>query len=177
MWILARAVTYATFFIGFVLVYLPARLLLWAGIYAVPDIGPWQVAGFLLTSTGAVVALWCIFTLVFVGKGTPAPFDAPRKLVIRGPYQYVRNPMYIGATLTLLGAALVYESPWLVAYAAGFLLAMHLMVIIHEERALERTFGSSYFDYRKRTPRWLPKRREGNESRKGFTPPSTPMTD
>jgi protein-S-isoprenylcysteine O-methyltransferase Ste14 len=45
----------------------------------------------------------CLFTVVFIGKGTPAPFDPPRKLVIRGPYRFVRNPMYIGAGMTLAG--------------------------------------------------------------------------
>src|SRR6478672_2681861 len=65
-----------------------------------------QVAGMIMVTIGTAIALWCVFTFVFIGKGTPAPFDPPRKLVIRGPYRFVRNPMYIGAGMTLAGAAL-----------------------------------------------------------------------
>ncbi len=71
--------------------------------------GP-QVAGMIVVAIGTAIALWCVFTFVFIGKGTPAPFDPPRKLVIRGPYRFVRNPMYIGAGMTLAGAVLYYQS-------------------------------------------------------------------
>ena len=53
----------------------------------------------------------------FLGCGTPAPFDPPRHLVVRGPYRYLRNPMYLGATLALAGASLFYEATALAAYA------------------------------------------------------------
>src|SRR2546423_373935 len=103
MWVLIRAVTYATLFIGFVLVFLPARVLWWSGITPMPVIGVWQVGGMMMAGAGAVIALWCILTFVFLGEGTPAPFDPPRRLVVRGPYQIVRNPMYVGAGLALTG--------------------------------------------------------------------------
>jgi hypothetical protein len=76
-------------FIGFVLVYLPARFLSWSGIVAPATTGAPQVAGMIMVTIGTVIALWCVFTFVFIGKGTPAPFDPPRKLVIRGPYRFV----------------------------------------------------------------------------------------
>jgi len=106
MFVLVRAVTYAALFIGFVLVYLPGRFLAWSGIVAPATTGASQVAGMIMVAIGTVIALWCVFTFVFIGKGTPAPFDPPRKLVIRGPYRFVRNPMYMGAGMTLAGAAL-----------------------------------------------------------------------
>src|SRR5205814_8390122 len=107
MFVLVRAVTYAALFIGFVLIYLPARFLSWSGIVAPANTGAPHVAGVTMVTIGTVIALWCVFTFVFIGKGTPAPFDAPRKLVIRGPYRCVRNPMYIGAGLTI-GSAELY---------------------------------------------------------------------
>ena len=67
---------------------------------------------------GAAIALWCIFAFAAIGKGTPAPFDPPRRLVIEGPYRFVRNPMYIGATLGLAGAAIFYGSLSLSIYTA-----------------------------------------------------------
>jgi protein-S-isoprenylcysteine O-methyltransferase Ste14 len=159
MFILARAVTYAALFIGFVLVYLPARFLSWSGVVEPATTGPLQVAGMIMVTIGTVIALWCVFTFVFIGKGTPAPFDPPRKLVIRGPYRFVRNPMYIGATLTLLGVALFYGSLSILIYAGVFFLATHLFVVFYEETTLRRTFGSDYETYCRRVNRWWVGRR------------------
>lgn len=162
MAVLIRAVTYATLFIGFVLVFLPARILAIAGVAGPAQLGAIQLAGMVVGAAGAAAALWCIFTFAFVGKGTPAPFDPPRRLVVRGPYRYVRNPMYLGAGLALAGAALFYEAGVLWAYAAGFLLLMHLFVLLYEEPALRRTFGEEYETYCRRVRRWLPKAKPGN---------------
>jgi protein-S-isoprenylcysteine O-methyltransferase Ste14 len=158
MFVLVRAITYAAFFIGFVLLYLPGRFLAWSGIVRPAVIGPPQVAGMIMVTIGTAIALWCVFTFVFIGKGTPAPFDPPRKLVIRGPYRFVRNPMYIGAEMTLAGAALYYESLSIFIYACLFLLITHLFVVLYEEPTLRRTFGDEYEAYFRRVRRWLPKR-------------------
>jgi hypothetical protein len=88
MFVLVRAVTYAALFIGFVLVYLSSRFLSWSGIVEPATTGPPQVAGMIMVIIGTAIALWCVFTFVFSGKGTPAPFDPPRKLVVRGPYRF-----------------------------------------------------------------------------------------
>jgi len=158
MFVLVRAATYAAFFIGFVLVYLPARFLAWSGIVAPATTGAAQVAGMIMVTIGTAIALWCVFTFVFIGKGTPAPFDPPRKLVIRGPYCFVRNPMYIGAGITLVGAALYYESLSIFIYTALFFLITHLFVVLYEEPTLRRTFGDKYEAYFRRVRRWIPKR-------------------
>ena len=113
----------------------------------------------IITAAGAAIALWCIFTLVSVGRGTPAPFDPPLRLVIRGPYRFVRNPMYIGAILALLGVALFYESLSILIYAGVFFVATHLFVLFYEEPTLRQTFESEYEAYCSRVKRWLPIRR------------------
>ncbi|HYR74228.1 MAG TPA: methyltransferase [Pyrinomonadaceae bacterium] len=117
MFVLVRTITYAALFIGLLLIYLPARLLSWSGIVRPAAIQLPQVAGMVIGAAGGAIALWCIFTFALIGRGTPAPFDPPRRLVIRGPYRFVRNPMYIGAGLALAGAALFYESWPLLVYA------------------------------------------------------------
>ncbi len=156
MFVLVRAVTYAALFIGLVLIYVPARVLSWSGIVRPATYEVQQVAGMVIGAAGAAVALWCIFTFAFVGRGTPAPFDPPRRLVIQGPYRFVRNPMYIGAGLALAGAALFYESWPVLSYAGLFLLATHLFVVLYEEPALRRTFGQEYEAYCGRIRRWWP---------------------
>jgi protein-S-isoprenylcysteine O-methyltransferase Ste14 len=159
MFVLVRAVIYAAFFIGFVLVYLPARFLSWSGIVAPATTGAPQIAGMIMVTIGTVIAFWCVFTFVFIGKGTPAPFDPPRRLVICGPYRFVRNPMYIGAGITLAGVALFYESLSIFIYTCLFLLMTHLFVVLYEEPTLRRTFGDEYESYCHRVRRWLPKRK------------------
>src|SRR5207244_3633579 len=69
-------------------------------------LGLLKLAGALVGVAGGALALWCILAFALVAKGTPAPFDPPRRLVVAGPYRYVRNPMYLGAGLALTGRAL-----------------------------------------------------------------------
>jgi protein-S-isoprenylcysteine O-methyltransferase Ste14 len=156
MFVLVRTVTYAALFIGVVLIYVPARLLSWSGIVRPAAIGVPQVAGMVIGAAGAAIALWCIFTFAFIGRGTPAPFDPPRRLVIRGPYRFVQNPMYIGAGLALASAALLYESWPLLGYTGLFFLATHLFVLWYEEPTLRRTFGQEYEAYCRQVRRWWP---------------------
>jgi len=153
-----RAVTYATLFVGFLLVFVPGRVLEWSGVRRPATLGLTQVLGLAVVVVGGAVALWCILTFVFVGKGTPAPFDPPRRLVVRGPYRFVRNPMYIGAALALAGAALFYGSWPLLAYTAAFLLITQLFVLLYEEPTLRRMFGAEYEEYCRRVKRWWPTR-------------------
>ena len=156
MFVFVRAVTYSVLFIGLLLIYLPARLLSWSGIVRPATIEVPQVAGIVIGAAGAASALWCIFTFVSIGRGTPAPFDPPRRLVIQGPYRFVRNPMYIGAGLALASAALFYESLPLLGYTGLFLFATHLFVVWYEEPTLRRTFGPEYKAYCRQVRRWWP---------------------
>jgi protein-S-isoprenylcysteine O-methyltransferase Ste14 len=158
MAILFRALVYATVFVGFVLVFLPARLLEWSGVATVSNLGFPQVVGMVVVLVGGVVVAWCVLTFVVIGRGTPAPFDPPRTLVIRGPYRYVRNPMYLGAGVALSGAAVYYGSLPMLAYVIAFLLLAHAFVRTHEEPALQRRFGSEYEQYRSSVGRWIPRR-------------------
>ena len=159
MFVLARAATYAALFIGVLLIVLPGRILSATGIVGPATIGAPQVAGAILGAAGAALAVACIVAFAVIGKGTPAPFDPPRRLVNRGPYRVIRNPMYIGAGLALAGAALFYRSMSLLSYAALFLLITHVFVVVYEEPTLRQTFDGDYTTYCQTTGRWWPKRR------------------
>jgi protein-S-isoprenylcysteine O-methyltransferase Ste14 len=137
-------------------VFLPARVLSWSGIVGPVSIGAAQIAGAFVVAGGAVLALWCIVTFFVIGRGTPAPFDPPRRLVGAGPYLIVRNPMYTGAGLALAGAALFYESWALLGYCAAFVFVMHLFVVGYEEPTLRATFGAPYERYCEQVQRWWP---------------------
>ena len=121
--------------------------------------------GWVLLVAGGAIAASCVAMFVTRGRGTPAPFDPPRVFVAGGPYRYVRNPMYVGAVLSLLGGGLVAASPAIVLLAGGFWLLAHALVLFYEEPALERRFGAAYSHYRSQVNRWLPR----------IPPPSSPL--
>ena len=158
MFVLVRALTYATLFVGLVLFFLPAQLLPSSALARPETIGGLEVAGIAVAAGGAAIAVWCILSFAVVGRGTPAPFDPPRRLVVRGPYAVVRNPMYIGAGLTLAGASLFYRSLPLLGYTVAFFAVTHLFVVMYEEPTLRRTFGADYETYGRLVGRWWPRR-------------------
>lgn len=165
MFALMRGLTYATLFISFVLVFLPAQVLVRSGVAAPPDVGPAQILGAAAVILGLSLAISCVLAFGIVGKGTPAPFDPPRRLVVRGPYRYVRNPMYIGALVGLAGASLFYQSLALLGFTAVFALTVHLFVLFYEEPTLARLFGADYTEYRRQVRRWWPRLQQSRGTR------------
>jgi protein-S-isoprenylcysteine O-methyltransferase Ste14 len=115
-----------------------------------------RIPGSVIAIFGALIAFSCISVFAFFGKGTPAPFDAPREFVAVGPYKYVRNPMYLGAVLVIVGAAFILRSPSALGVAVFFIVLMHIFVLVYEEPTLEHKFGNSYLAYKARVHRWLP---------------------
>ena len=113
--------------------------------------------GIVLMVFGAVVALTCVATFTVRGRGTPAPFDAPREFVAVGPYRYVRNPMYVGASVMLAGYGLYAGSPAVLLLVAVGLVLAHTFVLLYEEPTLRKTFGQTYVDYCRSVHRWLPR--------------------
>jgi protein-S-isoprenylcysteine O-methyltransferase Ste14 len=106
---------------------------------------------------GVLAAGWCMWDFVFTGRGTPAPIDPPKNLVVRGFYRHVRNPMYVSIAAILLGEAVFFGSGRLLCYAAFILLCFHLFVVFHEEPHLRSRFGVAYEAYCAVVPRWIPK--------------------
>jgi protein-S-isoprenylcysteine O-methyltransferase Ste14 len=118
---------------------------------------PWRYVDLPPLTVGVAILFWCVWDFAVVGHGTLAPIDPPTQLVVRGPYRYVRNPMYVGVVLILLGEAALFESVALLIYGAIFFLAVHCFVVLYEEPTLYRQFGESYDGYRRRVRRWWPR--------------------
>ena len=106
---------------------------------------------------GGVIYAWCVWDFAVFGRGTPAPIDAPKKLVVRGLYRYTRNPIYLGVLTVLLGWAGMFQAPTLLIYAFCVGICFHLFVVFYEERSLGQQFGAEYHDYCEKVNRWLPR--------------------
>ncbi len=138
---------------GTVTVVIPRHLL---GVGAQPVV-PFGLIGVLPIAMGAASYLWCAWDFASVGRGTPAPIDPPKVLVARGLYRVVRNPMYVSVLLILLGESVLFASTSLLAYALLAWLAFHLFVVVYEEPTLRQKFGTSYENYCRMVPRWVPR--------------------
>ena len=157
MSVILRAIGFAGLFIGIVLVALPYSMISREIRAPVPI--PLRALGLLLAAVGASVVLSCLRDFVVRGRGTPAPWDPPRRLVVAGLYRYVRNPMYVGALALLAGEGILFGSRNVLLYTGFFWIATHLFVLIYEEPHLERAFEGEYEEYRSAVPRWLPRLR------------------
>lgn len=118
----------------------PWLLLQWSGEAVMPPPSIWLI-GLLPLLVGVVFYFWCAGAFTFTGKGTPAPIDAPVFLVREGPYQWVRNPMYLAVFSIIIGEAILFHSLLMAGYALLPLAAAHLFVVFYEEPTLRRRFG------------------------------------
>jgi protein-S-isoprenylcysteine O-methyltransferase Ste14 len=117
-----------------------------------------MVAGAALIVFGVLLWLETVRLFASVGRGTLAPWDPTRKLVVRGPYRRVRNPMISAVTFVLLGEALVLGSIAILIEFAIFALMNAIYIPLAEEPGLLRRFGDEYEEYRRAVPRWIPRR-------------------
>jgi protein-S-isoprenylcysteine O-methyltransferase Ste14 len=154
-----RSLFFAALFISLQVWYLPR----WVGIrgrWVAPMDDPWRWLGVVPITFGAALALACVWRFGTTGEGTPAPFDPPRKFVAVGPYRYVRNPMYLGMALLLMGEAVLFAARASVTRIVGYGLALvtitECFVLFYEEPTLRRKFGGEYQEYCRRVSRWVP---------------------
>jgi protein-S-isoprenylcysteine O-methyltransferase Ste14 len=147
---------------GTALVAIPA-LILWAADgtpfgAAAPSVrAPTLWLGLPAAVAAVVLMVWTMRLFIGHGRGTPAPWDPPERLVVLGPYRHVRNPMIAGVVLFLISEALVMGAPALFAWAAFFMLANMIYFPLSEEPALARRHGEAYRRYRENVPRWIPR--------------------
>lgn len=111
----------------------------------------------LLFAAGGLLGLWSAWSMTTIGRGTPFPFDCAPRLVIVGPYAYVRNPMAIGGLTQGLAVALWLGSPSVVAYVLVGVLLWDRVVRRWEEYDLAERFGASFESYRAEVRCWWPR--------------------
>jgi protein-S-isoprenylcysteine O-methyltransferase Ste14 len=158
VWPIVKTIVFLIVLPGTVLVYVPMWIL--AGETALPrPFAGLRALAAVPIAIGTAVLLRSAWAFAIVGRGTPAPIDPPRVLVVEGLYRYVRNPMYVAVQFVLLGEAAGFGSTELIVWAATCLVFMHLFVVLYEEPALGQKFGTEYDDYRRQVPRWIPRLR------------------
>jgi protein-S-isoprenylcysteine O-methyltransferase Ste14 len=113
--------------------------------------------GLLIIGLGLTLMVQTISLFITVGRGTLAPWDATHKLVVRGIYRHVRNPMITGVFCVLVGEAALFGSIAIFIWSLLFALINMIYIPLSEEPGLERRFGEDYLQYKQNVPRWLPR--------------------
>ncbi len=157
LWLWCKNLLFTLLVPGFVVGWAPLR---WFERRAQwPEVRGWtHWAAGALFAVGAMIYLHCLWLFATRGQGTPAPFDPPKKLVWRGLYKWVRNPMYLGIFALVAGEALFLRSGHILVYLICLLCLFQLFVVGYEENALRAKFGAVYEDYKRVVPRWLPRK-------------------
>ena len=156
MWLAIRSIAWTIVIPGLVALYVPWTFFgLRSVSFSVRD--PLQLVGWAFAGIGAALLLLCIWEFLAYGRGTLSPVDPPTRLVVRGLYRYVRNPMYLSVLVLLLGEGLLTRSLGLLEYTLAWSVWINLVVLFYEEPALSRSFGASYQTYAGSVPRWLPR--------------------
>ena len=117
------------------------------------------VAGAIAVGAGLLLFAATVRLFASVGRGTLAPWDPPRRLVVAGPYRHFRHPMITGVALVLTGETLLFEASALAIWLAGFVAVNAVYLPLVEEPGLVRRFGRDYERYMEHVPRWLPRLR------------------
>jgi protein-S-isoprenylcysteine O-methyltransferase Ste14 len=157
MWLLLKNLLFTVLVPGFVAGWVPFVYLLRRTPPPPAGSWPYWLAAPLLLA-GVLVYLACVWVFATNGRGTPAPIDPPKKLVTRGLYRWVRNPMYLGVLLVVLGETVLFRHLTLLLYLVFLASAFQILVVAYEEPVLRQRYGALYSDYCNRVNRWWPGR-------------------
>jgi protein-S-isoprenylcysteine O-methyltransferase Ste14 len=116
-----------------------------------------QGLGIVLLTIGVGLFSASLYYFWSRGRGTLAPWDPPRRVVVDGPYRFVRNPMISGVLFILFGEALVLRSPPHALWAGVFLMVNVVYIPLLEEPMLGARFGEPYRRYKRHVPRFVPR--------------------
>jgi protein-S-isoprenylcysteine O-methyltransferase Ste14 len=132
----------------------------WLGFSAAAAGGVrWRLVAAVPSVLGFGVALRCIWDFGWTGRGTPAPFAPPQRMVAVGFYRHVRNPMYLGFAAGWIGLWIVFgnANPAVIVGVAAVALGVHLFVVFYEEPTLRGKFEEDYREYCRNVSRWWPR--------------------
>ena len=123
---------------------------------------PLPIASGPVTTIAGVFFVVAGIVLAFISIGrfrrsatSIVPVRPARALVLSGPYQYTRNPMYVSLALITIACGLFLATWWPIVLLAPTLAIVQQFVILPEERYLRRRFGTEYEAYTRRVRRWL----------------------
>jgi protein-S-isoprenylcysteine O-methyltransferase Ste14 len=139
---------------GTVAVYIPLLITRGKVISMIPI---YLAIGCIYLAIGICIYSWTVWDFATLGRGTPMPIDPPKRLVVKGMYRYMRNPMYLGVVLIILGWAGLFAEWRLLIYALAVVIVIHLFVVLYEEPRLQELFGDDYTTYRRSVGRWFPR--------------------
>jgi protein-S-isoprenylcysteine O-methyltransferase Ste14 len=149
---------------GMVLLVIPGLILypgefdtlgLWRSVPSSKVVLP--IIGVIFVCLGLLLMVTTIRLFMTVGKGTLAPWEPPQKLVVRGVYRYLRNPMISGVLFVLLGEVFLTASLPLFCWFLVFLVVNSVYIPMSEEPGLVKRFGDDYLTYKRNVPRWVPR--------------------
>jgi protein-S-isoprenylcysteine O-methyltransferase Ste14 len=140
---------------------LPITVLIVVPTYIESDFG-FSMSGLTFAGAGLIVAglatvVAAITMFIRIGRGTLAPWNPTQKLVVRGMYARVRNPMITGVLAVLLGESLVFRSKNIFVWFVAFFFINYAYFVLFEEPGLEKRFGEEYLEYKSHVPRWIPR--------------------
>jgi protein-S-isoprenylcysteine O-methyltransferase Ste14 len=153
--LLLRSIFFTFLFPGSVTILIPYLIL--RAKATGQDAGAVHYLGLPLIAIGALGLLWCIWQFFAEGRGTLAPVDPPKELVVHGLYRVVRNPMYVSVAAILFGEAIFFGSIGILIEAVVFFVTTHLFIHFYEEPFLRKRFGASYENYTRTVGRWIPR--------------------
>jgi protein-S-isoprenylcysteine O-methyltransferase Ste14 len=116
-----------------------------------------HLAGALIFLLGLSLFVWCVVLFGRIGRGTLAPWDPTKHLVVVGPYRFVRNPMISAVLIILIGESLYLGSRVMATWTIVFFIINAIYFRLLEEPGLEMRFGDEYRRYKAAVPRWIPR--------------------
>lgn len=155
----AKTLTQTMFFWGFFLVVLPWLVSRVEAQFDLPTFSPNRTLAVIIFVLFGTLGLSSGYTMARIGEGTPLPLDAPRKLVIAGPYRWVRNPMAVAGLIQGAATGLWFGSPLVLLYIVVGGLLWNYGIRPSEEADLEERFGEPFHRYCAEVSCWIPRSR------------------
>lgn len=155
LFVLLRNLIVSTLFVSLWTWFAPRWMAMSKHVTLHPVLG-WHLV---LMIIGGAIMIRCCWDFAWTGRGTPAPFDPPRRLVITGLYRWVRNPMYVGMGLFLIGEAFLLPEVTreMLTMTLVLFVVVNVFILAYEEPVLRSKFGDDYLRYTREVGRWIPR--------------------